>query len=801
MLVRAPIPTDDGRLATWMRWYVCGIIRWRYAVILALLGISLYLAGHISALKVEVDTARFLPQDHPYVIAQNDLERLFGGRDVVVIGVIPRSGDVFTASVLSKVARITRKIEAAPGVVRSSVLSIAARRAKAIRGTADGMDIHPLLSAGSPGPADIARLREDLAATPLFTNAVVSSDGRAAQIIAEFTVGGELPDYPALERAVRAIADAERDEQTLIAVGGLPIALSWLALYSERIAWIFPVVVLLIGLLHFHAFRTLQGFFIPLVTALLAVVWALGIMGMRRAPIDPFSAATPILVLAIAAGHSVQILKRYYEEFNRLRDNHQAVAESTARIGAVMVTAGLISAAAFFSLMVFKTQVMRTFGIFTGIGILSALVIEMTLIPAIRAALPAPRERERARERARGRLDACLEWLGGVVHRWEPRRVLVAAGLVVGIALLGVARVQVDNGMKKWYFEGTVLIQEDRLLNARFGGTNTVNFLVEGREPDALKDPRVLEAVERLQRFVESVPGVGKTLSFVDYVKQMNRAMHGGDPAEYRVPPSREHVAQYLLLYSMGGGPGDFTPYVDPDHQQANLQVFCRTDSTAFTRDLIARVEHFVRDTFPPGVRVRPAGPMAYTLALNDTLALGKVQNILQIAAIIFLVSALLFRSLVGGAFVILPLAITVLVNFALLGFSGTALDIPTSAIMGVAVGLGADFAIYFLFRFREELARMGDAAQATFLAMTTSGKAIAYVSTAVCVGYLALMGSGFGIHLRTALLMASAITVSCLATLILLPPLLLWVRPQFAFAPKGQVAVVAGEKSELASA
>ncbi len=648
--------------------------------------------------------------------------------------------------------------------------------------------------------SDIARLRADLEANPLFTNAVISPDGRAAQIIAEFTVGAELPDYPALERAVRAIADAERDEQTLIAVGGLPIALSWLAVYSERIAWIFPVVVFLIGLLHYHAFRTLQGFFIPLVTALLAVVWSLGIMGLRRAPIDPFSAATPILVLAIAAGHSVQILKRYYEEFNRLHDNHRAVVESTARIGGVMVTAGLISAAAFFSLMVFKTQVMRTFGIFTGFGILSALAIEMTLIPAIRAAMPPPRERERARERTRGRLDVWLERLGAAIPRWDARRVLAAAGLVVGVALFGVARVQIDNGMKKWYFEGTALIREDRLLNSRFGGTNTLNFLIEGRSPDVLKEPAILEAIGRLQGFLESVPQVGKTLSFVDYVKQMNRAMHGGDPAEYRVPPTREHVAQYLLLYSMGGGPTDFDPYVDPDHQQANLQVFSRTDSTAFTRDLIARVERFARDTFPPEVRVRPAGPMAYTLALNETLAIGKAQNILQIAAIIFLASALLFRSLVGGAFVILPLAITVIVNFALLGFSGTALDIPTSAIMAVAVGLGADFAIYFLFRFREELARVGDAAQATFVAMTTSGKAITYVSTAVCVGYLALIGSGFGIHLRTALLMASAISVSCLATLTLLPPLLLWMRPRFAFAPKRPIATVAGEKSGLAS-
>jgi predicted RND superfamily exporter protein len=182
---------------------------------------------------------------------------------------------------------------------------------------------------------------------------------------------------------------------------------------------------------------------------------------------------------------------------------------------------------------------------------------------------------------------------------------------------------------------------------------------------------------------------------------------------------------------------------------------------------------------------------MAYTLALNETMAYGKIQNIVQIAGMIFLISALVFRSFVGGAFVILPLVLTVIVNFALLGFSRTALDIPTSAIMAVAVGLGADFAIYFLFRFREEQARAEDPARAVFLTMTTSGKAISYVSTAVCLGYLVLMGSGFGIHLRTALLMAAAMAVRCLATLILLPALLFLTQPRFAFRPKGPATMI----------
>src|SRR5262245_29209285 len=124
---RTSMAVDNGPLAAWMQRYVHGIIRWRFAVILLLGAISIYLASHIPQLKVEVDTARFLPQDHPYVVAQNALERIFGGRDILVIGVIPRDGDIYDPTVLAKVARITEEIESVPGVVRSTVLSLAAR--------------------------------------------------------------------------------------------------------------------------------------------------------------------------------------------------------------------------------------------------------------------------------------------------------------------------------------------------------------------------------------------------------------------------------------------------------------------------------------------------------------------------------------------------------------------------------------------------------------------------------------------------------------------------------------------------
>lgn len=127
--------------------------------------------------------------------------------------------------------------------------------------------------------------------------------------------------FTPIAQSLKAITDVERNVSVDISLGGVPIFLSLLEHYSARMGFLFPLAVLLIGLIHYEAFRTLQALFLPLVTAILAVLWGLGFMGLAGVPLDVFNATTPILILAIAAGHAVQILKRYYKEYHRIRSD------------------------------------------------------------------------------------------------------------------------------------------------------------------------------------------------------------------------------------------------------------------------------------------------------------------------------------------------------------------------------------------------------------------------------------------------------------------------------------------------
>src|SRR6185295_17165049 len=148
--------------------YLTFIVRHRSIVILVALSISALFFFKIGNLRVVVDPDTNLPQDHPYVVATNKIERVFCCRNVVIIGLEPSSGDVFQPTVLEKLQRITDGILNIPGVIRSNVISLAARKAKNIVGTDEGLLVHPLMEAVPRAPDEIARLKTAVYANPIY---------------------------------------------------------------------------------------------------------------------------------------------------------------------------------------------------------------------------------------------------------------------------------------------------------------------------------------------------------------------------------------------------------------------------------------------------------------------------------------------------------------------------------------------------------------------------------------------------------------------------------------------------------
>lgn len=776
--------------------YAKWLMRNRWWVIAVMLIISVVLGAFGAGLRIIIDPDTLAPQQHPYFQSAKRVERVFGSKYLMLIGVTPQSGDIFQPAVLERVRRMTDRLNQTPGVVKATLMSIAARQARNIQGNADGFEARSLMDQVPATPEQMAALRAALTANPVYLNTVVSEDFRTATILVELR---ESPQgFQDMVAPVQAIAAAEAGPDVDITMGGNPVYLDMTERFAGRINILFPIAILVIGLLHFEAFRTKQGLILPLVTAIMAVLWGTGFMGVLHQPLDIFNSPTPILILAVAAGHAVQLLKRYYEEYEALRAagalspkeaNVEAVIRSLVGVGPVMMIAGGVAALGFFSLLVFNIATIRTFGVFTGLGILSSVLLEMTFIPAVRSLLPAPSDRERQKETKQRLWDRIPQGIGNwVVPRDRRRWVFAVVAVLCGLFFLGMSRIVIDNSSKNFFASWLGIQHDDDFLNRQTGGTNSLYIMVQSANADAMKDPRVLNAIEQTQRFAESQPYVGKTLSIVDFLRRMNRAMNGDDPAFDRLPDSRELVSQYLFLYSISGDPGDFDSYVDYNYRSAKLIILLRTGSNAYISGLVDRLEAFTASHFGPDITVSFGGDVTQTIALTDTMVHGKIMNIIQICLAIFVISALAFRSLLAGVIVLTPLLLAVCAVFGVMGLAGIPLNIPNSLISAMAVGIGADYAIYLLYRMREQVAKGADADTAMRTTLATAGKACLFVATAVAGGYGVLMLSiGYNVHLWLSLFIILAMVVSALASLTLVPGLVLSLRPAFIFARAGR--------------
>ena len=784
-----------------MRRYIEFIVRYRWMVLVLVLIATVFLHFRGQALTVIIDPNNIVPRSHPFVATTLRVEEVFGSRYVGVIGITPKDGDVFNPNVLAKVQRITAKLRETPRVVKANLLSVSARRAKDIRGTEEGMEVRQMMTDVPTHPEQMEALKDALQRNTAYMNSVVSNDFKTITVLAEVrdATPAELKEgkggFSFVNKKITDIVDAERDDSVDIVVTGYPAFLALLEQYSARGGILLLIALGVIGVVHYEAFRTLQGLILPLVTPLVAVTWGKGFMGLAGVPLDIFNMSTPILILAVGAGHAVQMLKRYYEEYNVLRQdpslsareaNRRAVIESIVKIGPVMLVAGLVAAAGFLSLMIFDIVSIRVFGIFAGIGILSVLFIEMTFIPALRAILPAPGEKEARMEREERVWDRITSFYADTILGPRRRYVFMITGLIIVGALLGMTQLRIESALKKYFDPDLPLLVADRKLNERMAGTNNVYLMIEGDKPDAIKDPAVLKAMDELQTFVSNQPNIGKVISISEFIKRMNQSMNADKPEFFRIPEKQETIAEYLLLYSMSGEPGDFDPYVDYDYRLANMVIFSHSDSTVDLHILWNDIQNFVAKKFPPNIKVNLGGSIAQSAAITDVIVKDKILNVIQIAFVVFAAAAVVFRSFVAGLLVIAPLLLSVLVNMGLMGVLGMRLNVPTALTSALAIGIGADYAIYMLFRLREEIRGGTDVDAAFRKVLRTAGKACLFVASAVAAGYAVQAGSrGYYPHTWNAILIGTAMMVSVTAALTVMPALVLKFRPIFIFGGK----------------
>lgn len=608
-------------------------------------------------------------------------------------------------------------------------------------------------------PSDWEKLRADIRSNDVFIGVLISEDEQSTGIQAETYIPDIRSDLMyTLDQSIRKLLQDTPGEEQAYLAGFAFMGATFTDSIQKDNARLFPVVVVLVVLALLLTFRTFGGVLLPLAVVIISIIWTMGIMVLVHVPLNMMTTMLPVFLIAIGVADGVHIVSDFKDRLRASGDRLAAVHETMSHMTMPVVMTSLTTAAGFISLSFTDIDVIQKFGIFVATGVMAAMVFSLTFIPAAltfgRRKQP-PTNSSGGSGRFRALENSVLNGLVAISDFSIRRnRLILTVSVVMVIAsAVGLTRIQTDNDFLTYFPEDRPIVQSSRSLDEHMAGSNIINILVgvpNDRE-DPFKEPKYLAAVDKLQQFIDHNPIVGKSLSLVDVLKRINLVLHNNDQAFNRLPNEQENlpggrtvsgrkmVAQYLLLYGNGGG-DNLSDNMDADFATMNISTLLNTQNSGEIGNLIREVQQYAAQNFPAGMTVSFAGSAEMAITTNNEIVKTQITSLSISVVVVFLLLLIQFRSLSKGLLAILPLAVTLFVNFGLLGLLGINLNIAIAVISSIVIGIGVDFAIHYLSRLQEETKR-GRSQQEVFAAtMRASGKAITANAFIVALGFLALL-------------------------------------------------------------
>jgi len=550
-----------------------------------------------------------------------------------------------------------------------------------------------------------------------------------------------------------------------------------------------PLLIAVMAIVLLIIFRTWRGMLLPILVMSSAIIWTFGLMVVTNVPLYTISTMLPVILVAVGIGDGVHLMSAYYDKVlhNPQEDSYKIVKETTSQLGPPLIMTSITTAIGFLALFFAEMPPFKIFGVFALIGILFSWVISITLLPAILSLLKPKVGNYLAKRRAirvydeKNRLALFLTQSGRWIESHRTPSVIILAVLVI-VSVIGTSRLYVDSSWMSDFREETDITKATNVLNSKFSGSIFLNVVIEAKEKDAFKNPALLNKMQGLQEYVETLPHVGDSISVVDYIKSMNKTLHAGDETFNVIPESAKQVGEYLFLFSVSGRPEQLDSVVDFDYQTGLVTVIIQTDHTKDLKHIMDSVNSYVDKEFTDlDVDVNLSGSGNNSFVWAQLLIDSQTTAIVISKIAILIVATIVFASLIAGFYVVIPVTLSTLFVAGVAGLLSIPLDVSTALAAGIAIGVGVDYAIHYLFRYIRERKLGQDHEQATAMTLRTTGHTIVLNATVVTVGFSVLFFSQFPPHMKLGIFVTAYMIMSCLVAVWVLPALISYFKPTFA--------------------
>ena len=735
-----------------------------YVVLFVALLIGIFAAGETFDLdnrkiNISVDSSieNLLPADGPELKIYAETREKFVGDDVLIV--VWLSDELFSPERLGALKRLTRRLKKMPEIAAIDSLASATY----VRAEDEFTEVSPFLDTLPKTQQEALSLKEDALGNPLYVGTLVSQDGRGTMIAIHFDPDLNTAELGAIVDEIALASKEEAGDGVQEFVTGPIVARleTGRTLFND-VGLVFPLAVLATFLVSLIGLRSLPGVLLPLLINGFSLLVTMTIFIRCGYALNFVTVIMPPVVFVVGFAYAVHVVSDFERAFSSGLARVEAIKHSLKDVFMPLTLTAFTTAIGFLSLMMSNIETIKVFGAFCAIGTVLSWLCAVTLVPAGLYLLP-----------ARKSSDASGGFLLSLAPKLakfdlDNRKAILSAGFIVAVvSVLFTRQINVGTDYLHNFPTGSDIRRNFAEVGKTFSGAVPLQVLIESDVPNVFKNPEALRALDSLQVWLKQQPEIGGAVSFVDYMRMLHLTFVPDISPADAIPGSYNLSDQLLSL----GADDDVDRFSDVRYKSTLMHV----QSTAVSsNDLIALVERIEErlKQLPEHLRGKVTGSSVLLAQTMDEITRGQIVSLSGALLLIYLILSILFGSLRVGAVALIPNLLPIAVFFAILGATGITLNLATSLVATVALGIAVDDSIHYFSRFNTESRRLANEELGVERAISAIIRPVTFTTAALCAGFLALMVSDLQSQVEFGILAACTLFVAWLVDLTLSPAL-----------------------------
>ena len=744
-----------------------------WKAILAMLLITVVAASGMKNLGFSNNYRVFFGPDNPELQAFEAFQNTSTKNDNLLFVLRPNKGDAFTARTLGAIERLTEDAWQIPFALRVDSIT------NFQHSWADGDDLTVedlVRNADNLSAAELLKRKAIAMAEPLLAGNLIARDAVTSGINVTVQYPGldpaEIPT--AISFARELAAGVEKDYPGIeVAITGISALNNAFAEVGQRDAvTLIPAMYVVLLIVMFIVMRSVAATAATVLVIIMAIIVALGTGGHIGWPLDPVSASAPVIIMTLAVADSIHIVMTIRKLMCDGHSKIDALTESL-RMNFLAVTITSFTTVVGFSLLNFSdSPPFKHLGSLAAIGITSAWLFSLVLLPAVIRLMPLPVPKQ---VKGGGRSILMLARFADFVTTHH-RKVLIVMSALTLTLIAFVPKIELNDEFVKYFDQRVEFRRDTDFTQQHMRGIYLTEYSLRADEPGGINEPTYLNTLEAFTEWLRLQAEVEHVFSYTEIIKRLNKNMHADEPDWYAIPESRELAAQYLLLYELSLPYGlDLNDRVNVDKSATRLTVTLKPISSVEARAFYQRTTDWLMANTPETMWTKPTGGsvmFSYISQRNvESMLRGNIIAVIAIALIMMLA----LRSFGYGLLSLIPNAVPILVTFGIWALTVGQVGMPAATVSATSLGIIVDDTVHFLIKYLRALRDKGMARpDAIRYAFETVGAPIIATTIILAAGFALLTASSFKLNDEMGLLTALAIVVALIVDFLLLPALLM---------------------------